>query len=145
MIFENVNIGFCITGSFCNFYRIKEIMEDLIKEGANIIPIISENSRNLNTRFFNSEEFIKMLEQTTKNEVIDSIIKAEPIGPKKMIDILVILPCTGNTVAKLNSGIVDTTVLMAAKGHIRNNKPVVIGISTNDGLGNNLKNIRKFN
>jgi dipicolinate synthase subunit B len=145
LIFENINIGFGITGSFCNFYRIKEIMEDLIKEGANIIPIISENSKNFNTRFFNNKEFIEMLEETTKNEVIDSIIKAEPIGPKKMIDILVILPCTGNTVAKLSSGITDTTVLMAAKGHIRNNKPVVIGISTNDGLGNNLKNIRKFN
>ena len=80
----------------------------------------------------------------TKNKVIDSIVKAEPIGPKNMVDILVICPCTGNTLAKLANGITDTTVTMAVKSHIRNNKPVVIGISTNDGLGKTLKNIAEI-
>jgi dipicolinate synthase subunit B len=85
-----------------------------------------------------------MLEENTKNILIDEITKAEPIGPKNMIDVLLICPCTGNTVAKLANGITDTPVLMAAKSHIRNNKPVVIGISTNDGLGQNLKNIAEL-
>ena len=85
-----------------------------------------------------------MVEDETKNKVIDSIVKAEPIGPKNMVDILVICPCTGNTLAKLANGITDTTVTMAVKSHIRNNKPVVIGISTNDGLGKTLKNIAEI-
>lgn len=85
-----------------------------------------------------------MVKDNTGNEIIDTIVKAEPIGPKNMIDILLICPCTGNTLAKFASGITDTAVLMAAKSHIRNNKPVVLGISTNDGLGQNLKNIAEL-
>ncbi len=85
-----------------------------------------------------------MLEENTENTLIDTINKAEPIGPKNMLDILLICPCTGNTIAKLANGITDTTVLMAAKSHIRNNKPIVLGISTNDGLGQNFKNIAEL-
>lgn len=85
-----------------------------------------------------------MLEDSTGNTLIDTITKAEPIGPKNMLDVLIICPCTGNTLAKFANGITDSTVLMAAKSHIRNNKPVVIGISTNDGLGQNLKNIAEL-
>ena len=139
---ENLNVGLGITGSFCNFPRIKALIDALKAEKVNkIIPIVSFVTKTYDTRFFVKDNFIEMLERETGQKVIDDIVKAEPLGPKDMIDIMVIVPCTGNTVAKLASGITDSAVLMATKGHIRNNKPVVIGISTNDGLGANFKNI----
>ena len=139
---ENLNVGLGITGSFCNFPRIKALIDALKAEKVNkIIPIVSFVTKTYDTRFFVKDNFIEMLERETGQKVIDDIVKAEPLGPKDMIDIMVIVPCTGNTVAKLASGITDSAVLMATKGHIRNNKPVVIGISTNDGLGVNFKNI----
>ena len=140
---DNLKIGLGITGSFCNFKYVQEVIYSLIDAGAEVFPIISENVRNFDTRFYKSSEFVEMLEKTTKHKVIDSIVLAEPIGPKDMFDILLICPCSGNTLAKLSNGITDTTVLMAIKSHIRKNKPVVIGISTNDGLGATLQNIGK--
>lgn len=113
-------------------------------EGAEVIPIVSTMVKETTTRFYNKEDFAKMLEDNTGNALIDTIVKAEPIGPKNMLDILIICPCTGNTLAKFANGITDSPVLMAAKSHIRNNKPVVIGVSTNDGLGQNLKNIAEL-
>lgn len=142
-MFENLNIGLGITGSFCNFKYIKEVIYSLQDEGANVIPIVSENVKGLDTRFYKSKDFLEMLESTTKNKVISSIVEAEPIGPKNILDILVICPCTGNTLAKIANGITDSTILMAIKSHIRKNKPVVIGISTNDGLGAAFENIGK--
>ena len=142
-MFENLNIGLGITGSFCNFKYIKEVIYSLQDEGANVIPIVSENVKSLDTRFYKSKDFLEMLESTTKNKVISSIVEAEPIGPKNILDILVICPCTGNTLAKIANGITDSTILMAIKSHIRKNKPVVIGISTNDGLGAAFENIGK--
>lgn len=142
-MFENLNIGLGITGSFCNFKYIKEVIYSLQDEGANVIPIVSENVKSLDTRFYKSKDFLEMLKSTTKNKVISSIVEAEPIGPKNMLDILVICPCTGNTLAKIANGITDSTILMAIKSHIRKNKPVVIGISTNDGLGAAFENIGK--
>ena len=144
MKLENITIGLCITGSFCNFNMTKDVIRSLMQEGATVIPIISNNVKKLDTRFYKAKEFVQMVEDETKNKVSDSIVKAEPIGPKNMVDILVICPCTGNTLAKLANGITDTTVTMAVKSHIRNNKPVVIGISTNDGLGKTLKNIAEI-
>ena len=144
MKLENITIGLCITGSFCNFNMTKDVIRSLMQEGATVIPIISNNVKKLDTRFYKAKEFVQMVEDETKNKVIDSIVKAEPIGPKNMADILVICPCTGNTLAKLANGITDTTVTMAVKSHIRNNKPVVIGISTTDGLGKTLKNIAEI-
>lgn len=142
-MFENLNIGLGITGSFCNFKYIKEVIYSLQDEGANVIPIVSENVKSLDTRFYKSKDFLEMLKSTTKNKVISSIVEAEPIGPKNILDILVICPCTGNTLAKIANGITDSTILMAIKSHIRKNKPVVIGISTNDGLGAAFENIGK--
>lgn len=142
-MFENLKIGLGITGSFCNFKYIKEVIYKMQEEGAEVFPIISENVKLLDTRFYKCSDFISMLEETTKNKVISTIVEAEPIGPKDMFDILVICPCSGNTLAKIANGITDTTVLMAIKSHIRKNKPVVIGISTNDGLGSTLENIGK--
>ena len=142
MKLENLKIGLGITGSFCNFNEVKNVIESLKQENVSeIIPIVSFNTKNLDTRFYKAKEFITMLEETTNNKVIDTIVKAEPVGPKNLVDVIVICPCTGNTLAKLAHGITDTPILMATKGHLRNNKPVVIGVSTNDGLGKSLQNI----
>lgn len=142
---ENLNIGLGITGSFCNFPKIQSLIQNLKNENVNkIIPIVSQTSLKYNTRFYLRKDFRKMIEEETESKIISNIVEAEPIGPKNMIDVLVIVPCTGNTIAKLALGITDSSVLMAAKSHIRNNKPVVIGVSTNDGLGSNFKNIGKL-
>lgn len=135
------NIGFAITGSFCTFDKIKIEMKKLVNTGANVIPIFSFNTQQLDSRFGNAKDFMKEIETIAGNKAICTIPQAEPIGPKNLIDLLVIAPCTGNTLAKLANGITDTPVLMAAKAHMRNNRPVVISISTNDALSNSLKNI----
>jgi dipicolinate synthase subunit B len=144
MELKDKRVGLGITGSFCNFNRVQEMIQNLKSEGAQVIPIISEIVKDTTTKFYKKDDFINMLEESTENALIDTITKAEPIGPKNMLDILLICPCTGNTIAKLANGITDTAVLMAAKSHIRNNKPIVIGVSTNDGLGQNLKNIAEL-
>lgn len=142
MELKNLKIGLGITGSFCNFKEIKSIIENLKQENVQkIIPIISDSTKNYDTRFYKAKDFVNMLEETTENKVIDTIVKAEPVGPKNLVDVILICPCTGNTLAKLAHGITDTPVLMAVKSHLRNNKPVVIGVSTNDGLGKSLQNI----
>jgi dipicolinate synthase subunit B len=144
MELKDKKVGLGITGSFCNFNRVQEMIQNLKSEGAQVVPIISEIVKDTTTKFYKKDDFINMLEESTESVLIDTITKAEPIGPKNMLDILLICPCTGNTIAKLANGITDTAVLMAAKSHIRNNKPIVIGISTNDGLGQNLKNIAEL-
>lgn len=144
MKLEGIKIGLGITGSFCNFSETKNVISNLKAEGADVYPIISFSTKNLDTRFYKKEEYIKMLKQESKNNIIDTIQKAEPVGPKNLVDIILVCPCTGNSLAKLANGITDTPVLMAIKGHIRNNKPVVIGVSTNDGLGASLQNIAKL-
>ena len=141
MKFQNINIGFGITGSFCNFSRVIPAIMALQSEGANILPILSINSQELDTRFYNADRFVKDIEEVTKNKIVSNIVEAEPIGPKGLIDIMVIFPCTGNTLAKLANSITDGPVLMATKSHLRNQKPVLVGISTNDGLAGSAKNI----
>lgn len=144
MKLERIKLGLGITGSFCNFSETKNVINILVEAGAEVLPIVSFMTKNLDTRFYKKNDYIKMLEAESKNKVIDTIQKAEPIGPKNLVDILLICPCTGNSLAKLANGITDTPVLMATKGHLRNNKPVVIGVSTNDGLGASLQNIAKL-
>ena len=144
MKLEGVKIGLGITGSFCNFSETKNVISSLRDEGADIYPIISFMKKNLDTRFYKSEKYISMLKDESGNSIIDSIQKAEPVGPKNLVDIILVCPCTGNSLAKLANGITDTPVLMAIKGHVRNDKPVVIGVSTNDGLGVSLQNIAKL-
>lgn len=141
MELNNINIGFGITGSFCNFSRVIPAISALQNEGANILPILSVNSQELDTRFYQSKQFINDIEDITKNKIVSNIVEAEPIGPKGLIDIMVIFPCTGNTLAKLANAITDGPVVMATKSHLRNQKPVLVGISTNDGLGASAKNI----
>ena len=138
---NNLKIGFALTGSFCTIPEMLPQMEELARQGAEIIPIMSEIVYSTDTRFGKSSELIWRVEDITGKNIIHSISEAEPIGPKEILDALVIAPCTGNTLSKLANGINDSTVTMAAKAHLRNIKPVVIAVSTNDGLGANAKNI----
>ena len=141
MDFSNFNIGYGITGSFCTFAKTKKEVIELTEMGANVIPIFSYQAQSCDTRLGNAEEFVDEICAITGNEGIRTIQQAEPIGPNNFLDIMVIAPCTGNTAARLCSGIIDTPVLMAAKAHLRNEKPLVISVSTNDALGMNFKNI----
>lgn len=134
-------IGFAITGSFCTYEKIKGVIRQLVTSGNRVIPIFSNTAQTVNCRFGNARDFIIEVQEITGEHGIFTIPEAEPIGPKAYLDILVIAPCTGNTMAKLCAGITDTPVLMAAKAHMRNEKPVVISVSTNDALGANFKNI----
>ena len=144
MELKNVKIGFAMTGSFCTFSKTINELKKLAKTEAKIIPIMSYNSYNLDTRFGKANDFIKEIEEITGNKIINTIQEAEPIGPKKMTDIMLIAPATGNTIAKLANGIIDTPVTMATKSHLRNDNPVVIGISTNDALSCSAENIGKL-
>ena len=134
-------IGYAICGSFCTFKKAFEQINRLIELGADVTPIMSFNAFTLNTRFGTAEENNKLFEDLCGKKIIATIEDAEPIGPKKMFDILVVAPCTGNTLAKLAVGIIDTPVTMAVKSHIRNARPVVIAVSTNDALSGSAKNI----
>ncbi len=139
--FSNLNIGIGLTGSYCTYSQIFDALKNLSDCGANLLTIFSDRASSTDSRFGTYEEFLKKAKEISGKEPITTIPGAEPIGPKSLVDILVIAPCTGNTLSKLANGISDTPVLMAAKSHLRNNKPLVIFLSTNDALGMNLKNI----
>lgn len=141
MKLENVKIGFVLTGSFCTFDKVLKQIKKLVEQKADILPIMSFNSYNTDTRFGKAEDFINKIESMTGKKIIHSIVDAEPIGPKKMTDIMIIAPATGNTMAKLSNDIIDTPATMAAKSHLRNNLPLVIAPSTNNALGANAVNI----
>ena len=141
MTLKNKKIGFGITGSFCTFKTIYPEIQNLVSVGADVIPIFSYSTQNTDTRFFKSLDFNNLISDITGHSPLKTITDVEPIGPKGLLDILIIAPCTGNSLAKLTYGIADTPVLLAAKSHLRNDRPVVIAISTNDALANNFKNI----
>lgn len=134
MNLKDKNIGFCLTGSFCTFKNTILQMKELTKAGANILPIMSYHAYKTDTRFGKAKDFIKEIEEISQKKIIHTIKEAEQIGPKNMTDIMIIAPCTGNTIAKLTNAVIDTPVLMAAKSHLRNGNPLVIAVSTNDGL-----------
>lgn len=134
-------IGFAMCGSFCTFSKAFEQLEQLINSGADVTAIMSFNAAFIDTRFGKAQEHIERLERLTGKPVLRTIAETEPVGPKKMFDALVIAPCTGNTLAKLAVGIIDSPVTMAAKSHLRNGSPLVIALSTNDGLAGSAKNI----
>lgn len=135
------NIGFALTGSFCTYEKIFKEMQHLVDFGANVFPIFSYVPQEMECRFGNWKEFYQKAEEISGNRPITTIAGAEPIGPKGLVDILLIAPCTGNTLAKLANAITDTPVLMAAKSQLRTEKPVVIFLSSNDALGLNFKNV----
>ncbi len=136
-----IKAGFAMCGSFCTFSKVIPQMKILKEKEVDIYPIMSEISFTTDTRFGKSADFNREIEKICSRKIISSIKDAEPIGPKKILDILIIAPCTGNTLAKLAGGIADTSVTLAAKAHLRNQRPVLIGVSTNDALGNAAKNI----
>lgn len=141
MSLKGLKIGYGLSGSFCTFERSFQAAEKLVEDGAELIPIMSYNAAGLSTRFGSAEENVSKLENIAKRKVICTIEDAEPIGPKNMCDIMVVAPCTGNTLAKLSVGIFDTPLTMAVKSHLRNGLPVVIAVSTNDALAGSAKNI----
>lgn len=138
-----MNIGFGITGSFCTHEKILSQMEKLTKNNS-LLPIITPQVKQTDTRFGNAKDFCEKVEKICGKQIISTITEAEPIGPNNLIDVLVVAPCTGNTLAKLALGITDNALTMVAKAHLRNNKPIVIGISSNDALGQNAENLAKL-
>ena len=144
MNLQDKNIGFAITGSFCTFSKVVEQIKKVKDEGANVIPIMSFSSFNYDTRFGNAQSIIEEIEEITGNKIIHTIQDSEPIGPKSLTDLMIVAPATGNTIAKIANGINDTPVTMAVKSHLRNNKPIIIGISTNDALSSSAQNIGKL-
>lgn len=138
---EKLTLGFALCGSFCTFSKVIPEIRNLVEKGYDVFPIMSPVAFSTDTRFGKAEDFVKQIEDICKKSIINTIDKAEPIGPKKLLDALIIAPCTGNTAAKLACGICDTSVTMAAKAHMRNGRPLIIAISTNDALGLNAKNI----
>lgn len=141
MKLNNLKIGFALTGSFCTFSKTIPKIKELVDEGANVLPIMSFNAYEMDTKFGKAHDFIAQIEDITRNKIIHTIQGAEPIGPKKMTDVMVIAPATGNTIAKLANGITDTPVTMAAKSHLRNENPLIIAVSTNDALSGSASNI----
>lgn len=136
-----VKVGVVLTGSHCTIGDVVPQIVKLKQEGAEIYPILSYSVDETDNRFYKTDEIKEIIRGITDNSIINSMVGAEPIGPKKMLDIVVVMPATGNTIAKLANGITDTPALMAVKAHLRNQRPVVIGISTNDALGSNARNI----
>ncbi len=138
-----MNIGFALCGSFCTYAKVFPVMEVLAKE-YNVIPIFSDASHRVDSRFGIAEEHIQRATQICGKEPLHTIAQVEPIGPKKLLDALVIAPCTGNTLAKLAHSIADGPVTMAAKSHLRNGRPILVAVSTNDGLAGAAENIGKL-
>lgn len=134
-------IGFAVTGSFCTFKPVFEQMKRLVEHGYAVTPIMSEHAYSIDTRFGKAADWIKKAEEITGNQVIHTIAQAEPIGPRKLLDLLIIAPCTGNTLGKLACGIYDTAPTLAVKSHRRNDGPVLIAVSTNDALAGSAASI----
>ena len=138
-----MNIGFAMCGSFCTFSQVMPVIKELSSK-YNLIPIFSAAAHSVDSRFGTAEEHISIVTSICGKEPITTIEQAEPIGPKKLLDALIIAPCTGNTLAKLAHSIADTPVTMAAKSHLRNGRPILIAISTNDALAGAAENIGRL-
>ncbi len=134
-------VGFAFTGSFCTFSAVMTALEAVKARFGDVTPIVSEAAGSLDTRFGTAHDWLREMERICDKRVIDSLPKAEPIGPKKLLDALVICPCTGNTLGKLANGITDSTVTLAAKAHLRNGRPLILAVSTNDALAGAARNI----
>ena len=134
-------IGFAMCGSFCTHKYALQQLARLLERGYDVLPIMSENVYSTDTRFGKASELVERVEELCKREVVHSILEAEPIGPKTVLDAMVVCPCTGNTLAKISAGITDTAVTMAVKAHLRGDRPLVLALASNDALSANLKNI----
>ena len=141
MRLKGVRLGFALTGSHCCLNDVIPQLRTLMNEGAEILPIISNSVATTDTRFGSSEKWKREIKEITGKDAYETMVETEPIGPQKLLDVLLVAPCTGNTLAKLANGITDGPVLLSIKAQLRNQRPVVLGISTNDGLSMNAKNI----
>lgn len=141
MRFKDLKIGFAVTGSHCTVAEVLPMMGLLKDEGARVIPILSQAVVANDTRYGTVKELLEKINDITGEKPLLTLVEVEPIGPKKLFDLVVVAPCTGNTLAKLALGVSDSSVLLACKAELRNNRPVVIAISTNDGLSANAKNL----
>lgn len=144
MNWSGITVGYALSGSHCTFAEVMPEIKRFVDAGANVVPIVSNTLMTTDTRFGKSEDWQTQLKEITGNELISTIVQAEPLGPSKLLDVLVIAPCTGNTTSRLANAITDSAVLMAAKAQMRNGRPIVLAISTNDGLGLNAANIAKL-
>ncbi len=138
---KGIKVGFAMCGSFCTFGTAINVMKDLAAEGAELIPVMSFNAASTDTRFGAADEMRRRVEAVCKREIITTIEGAEPIGPKGLCDVMLVAPCTGNTLAKLAAGVTDTPVTMAVKSHLRRERPAVLAVATNDALSASAKNI----
>ena len=138
---EGKTVGFAMTGSFCTFARVIEQIRALSALGAKLVPIMSRTAADTDTRFGRAADIDAEIEEICGRKILTTVFETEPIGPKGYLDLLIVAPCTGNSLAKLAAGIADTSVTMAVKAHLRNAKPVLLAVSTNDGLANAAKNI----
>jgi dipicolinate synthase subunit B len=141
MLLQDVKIGFAFTGSFCTFAKVIPELDRIAAEGADILPVISQAVDQHDTKFGRADEWKTKIEAIAGKKLVKTVVDAEPIGPKALLDIMVVAPCTGNTLGKLANGITDTPVTMACKAHLRNGRPLLLAIATNDGLGANAKNL----
>ncbi|AZH29141.1 MULTISPECIES: dipicolinate synthase subunit B [Paenibacillus] len=144
MSWQGKTVGYAITGSHCTFEEVMPVIQRFVDEGAKVVPIISNTVLTTDTRFGTSQSWQKQLKDITGNDIISTIVEAEPLGPSQMLDVLVIAPLTGNSMSKLANAMTDSPVLMAAKAQLRNGRPLLLAISTNDGLGLNAANIAKL-
>ena len=136
-----MKIGYCFTGSFCTFGRSYSALCDIVALGHEVVPIMSENAYYTDTRFQKAEEFSTRVEALCKKRIIHTVADAEPLGPREPLDLLVVAPCTGNTLSKIAMGITDTAATMAIKAHLRSDRPLLIALASNDALSQNLKNV----
>ena len=141
MNLEQLRVGFAFCGSFCTMSKALDALEQTAARFGPVTPIVSETVASTDTRFGAAHDFMREMERICGRRVISTVAGAEPIGPKGLLDVLVIAPATGNTIAKLAAGIADTSVTMAAKSHLRNGRPVVLAVSSNDGLAAGARNI----
>ncbi|EXX91218.1 dipicolinate synthase subunit B [Paenibacillus darwinianus] len=144
MNWHGITVGYALSGSHCTFAEVMPQIKRFVDAGARVIPIVTSTIMTTDTRFGTSAEWQKQLKEITGNEMISTIVEAEPLGPSKLLDVMLIAPCTGNTTSKLANAMTDSAVLMAAKAQMRNGRPLVLAISTNDGLGLNAANIAKL-
>ncbi|MFJ8256795.1 dipicolinate synthase subunit B [Peribacillus asahii] len=144
MSLQGKRIGFGLTGSHCTYDDVFPEIEKLVNEGVEVIPIVTSTVKQTETRFGRGEDWVERIEKLTGHHVVDTIVKAEPLGPKLPLDCMVIAPLTGNSMSKLANALTDSPVLMAAKATMRNHRPVVVAISTNDALGLNGVNLMRL-
>ncbi len=141
---KKTTIALAMTGSYCTFERVLAQMEELVRRGYDVLPVLSFNAGEINTRFMTAEHLRDRVVEITGHEPVDTMTGAEPIGPKRMSDLYLIAPATGNSLAKLVNGIYDTPVLLGAKSHLRNERPLVLAVSTNDGLSMAAQNVGRL-